>query len=205
MKQAVNCAVKADRAIRCPICQRGRLLNAAEHTDLRIGTCTAPRRFASIMCRLWQARRTTAPAMRPSAGSTPSAICAGLWMPAAMIFCSRQVKIAPASIGSGGDFYVSEGTVTIICPFLLQSAPARDTAGTPQTSASQASGAQRASSQDRSGSNRAAAGSECSVPVCTPRSEERAQWRVEHSENRHSVGCAGCGVLLCKHFCAGVG
>ena len=35
MKQAVNCAVKADRAIRCPICQRGRLLNAAEHTDLR--------------------------------------------------------------------------------------------------------------------------------------------------------------------------
>ena len=35
MKQAVNCAVKADRAIRCPLCQRGRLLNAAEHTDLR--------------------------------------------------------------------------------------------------------------------------------------------------------------------------
>ena len=31
MKQAVNCAVKADRAIS----QRGRLLNAAEHTDLR--------------------------------------------------------------------------------------------------------------------------------------------------------------------------
>lgn len=35
MNLAVNCAVKADRAIRCPICQRGRLLNAAEHTDLR--------------------------------------------------------------------------------------------------------------------------------------------------------------------------
>ena len=35
MKQAVNCAVKADRVIRCPICQRERLLNAAEHTDLR--------------------------------------------------------------------------------------------------------------------------------------------------------------------------
>ena len=35
MNPAVNCAVKADRAIRCPICQRGRLLNAAEHTDLR--------------------------------------------------------------------------------------------------------------------------------------------------------------------------
>ena len=35
MKQAVNYAVKTDRAIRCPICQRGRLLNAAEHTDLR--------------------------------------------------------------------------------------------------------------------------------------------------------------------------
>ena len=34
MNPAVNCAVKADRAIRCPICQRGRLLNAADHTDL---------------------------------------------------------------------------------------------------------------------------------------------------------------------------
>jgi len=35
MNTAVNYAVKTDRAIRCPICQRGRLLNAAEHTDLR--------------------------------------------------------------------------------------------------------------------------------------------------------------------------
>lgn len=31
MNTAVNYAVKTDRAIRCPICQRGRLLN----TDLR--------------------------------------------------------------------------------------------------------------------------------------------------------------------------
>ena len=35
MNTAVNYAVKTDRAIRCPICQRGRLLNAAEHTDHR--------------------------------------------------------------------------------------------------------------------------------------------------------------------------
>lgn len=35
MNPAVHCVRKPDRAIRCPICQRGRLLNAAEHTDLR--------------------------------------------------------------------------------------------------------------------------------------------------------------------------
>ena len=54
-------------------------------------------------------------------------------------------------------------------------------------------------------SGAASSGKGCSVSLCYPQSEERAQWRVEHSENRHSVGCAGCGVLLCKHFCVGVG
>ena len=35
MNTAATYSKNADRAVRCPICQRGRLLNAAEHTDLR--------------------------------------------------------------------------------------------------------------------------------------------------------------------------